>query len=86
MTRQEANVYLAVILDTVASSPHGAPSGHLYAALMSRISLDTYNALLGVCVDSGLVKVAWSHLVTITEKGKGVVKQIQALTPTAATV
>jgi hypothetical protein len=80
MDRKQANVYLAVILETVCESPHGAPSGYLYAALMGKgVSLDEYNGLLGALKDRGLVNVAGSHLVTITDAGKAVVAQIKAL-------
>jgi hypothetical protein len=78
MNRNEANLYLAAILETVAESAHGAPSGHMYAALMGKMSLDDYSALLDIASEVGLVKVAPSHLVTITPKGADMVAKIKA--------
>ena len=42
------------------------PAGTLYAAIMSRVSLDTFNACLSTLEKSGLVKVEKSHLVKWT--------------------
>lgn len=32
------------------------PSGHLYAQLMGRMSMDTYNAVIGTLKNTGLVE------------------------------
>lgn len=42
------------------------PSGTMYAALMGRMSLETYNKILGVLTRAGLVTVDRSHLVRWT--------------------
>jgi hypothetical protein len=39
------------------------PSGHLYAALMSHMTLDTYNTIIGVLTKQGKIKVQ-NHLIT----------------------
>jgi hypothetical protein len=39
------------------------PSGHLYAQLMSRMSLDTYNKIIGILKQTKLVKES-GHLLT----------------------
>lgn len=79
MTRTQANQFLAVILETVAESTQGVPSGHLYAALMTAgVTLDQHELLLNVAKTGGLVDVARSHLVTITPKGQEMVAKIKA--------
>ena len=45
----------------------GIPSGHLYAAVMMYMNLDTYHAAIALLVKSGLVKQS-GHLLTINEK------------------
>ena len=39
------------------------PSGHLYANLMGKMDLNTYNEIIGILVESGKVKQE-SHLLT----------------------
>lgn len=79
MTRQQINAILCVILETLAESSHGVPSGHIYAALMTTgISLDSYQAILEIAQKGGLVVVEKSHLVTITPKGLDIVAKIKA--------
>ena len=39
------------------------PSGHLYAHLMGKFSLDTYNGILDLFKKLGLIKVEY-HLIT----------------------
>lgn len=38
------------------------PSGHLYARLMGHMSLETYEALIGILIEAGKVKRHPSHL------------------------
>lgn len=38
------------------------PSGHLYAQLMGRMSLDQYNQIIGILVNAGVVKQDPSYL------------------------
>ena len=40
------------------------PSGHLYAQLMGTMSLETYNGLMRILKDSGVVSESSSHLLT----------------------
>jgi len=83
LTRQDANAYLAAILETLdemggQSVIDGAPSGHLYAGLMGRLSLDDYTALVSIAKEVGLVTVDRSHLVRITDKGREVVGKVRS--------
>jgi hypothetical protein len=80
ISRKEASVFLAVILTTVAKSGNcEVPSGHLYAALMGRLSLDDYQGLIDIASNVGLVTVQ-SHVVTITSKGREIAEKINAAT------
>lgn len=38
------------------------PSGHLYAALMSHMSLNTYEGVIKILVDTGLVRRGPMHM------------------------
>ena len=80
MNRKQANVYLATILTTVAEAKDsmlgGIPSGHLYAALMGRMSLEEFNMLIGICKEGGLLIDA-HHLLTLTPKGQEMAKKIE---------
>jgi hypothetical protein len=42
------------------------PSGTLYAAIMGRIDLQTFNACLSTLEKTGLIKVEGSHLIRWT--------------------
>lgn len=78
MNRAELNGYLSVILETVADmGAEGAPSGVMYAAMQSRVSLQEYQSVLGIALQGGLVEQT-AHLVTITEKGRAIVAKIAA--------
>lgn len=49
---------LAALVDTIrAAGPAGTLSGHLYAALMDKLTLDQYDALIRLAVRSGLVEL-----------------------------
>jgi hypothetical protein len=39
-----------------AAGTHGAPAGHLYAALMAHVSLDLFEQLMRMLVEAGRVK------------------------------
>ena len=82
MTRREINVYLAAIITTIADMPEGAPSGHLYAGLMGQMDLSSYQLLIGVCKDAGLIAES-NHLITLTDKGREVVVKLKAMCPGA---
>ncbi len=40
------------------------PSGVLYAGLMSKVSLEGYEKILGILTNAGLIEVSKSHLIT----------------------
>ena len=40
------------------------PAGHLYAQVMSRMSLESFEAIIGVLIGAGLVKRGSSHMLT----------------------
>ena len=42
------------------------PSGHLYAHLMSQMSLESYEAILALLIRSGVVRRESSHLLVWT--------------------
>jgi len=44
------------------------PSGHLYAQLMGRMSLDSYEKMTGVLQRMGIISIDRNHLVTYTGK------------------
>lgn len=77
MNRNTLNRYIIAILESLAEAPHGIPSGHLYAAMMAVMDLDTYQGVLDVIKTAGLVEVARSHLVTLTPKGMEMVVKIK---------
>ncbi len=79
MDRKQANIYLATILTTVGDIPEGAPSGHLYAALMGQMSLDDYNMLIGIC-KGGSLMTEEGHVLKLTDKGKVLVKHVKETT------
>jgi|APCry1669192319_1035405.scaffolds.fasta_scaffold12998_5 hypothetical protein len=57
------------ICKALASAIYAAkeiPSGHLYAAVMGHMSLETYNACLSTLEKTGLIKRESSHLVRWT--------------------
>ena len=61
MTEREATEgmrqVLAIFLEAVkAGGEHGAPAGHMYAALQDCVSLDQFNAIMGVLVKAGKVR------------------------------
>ena len=77
MTRKEANVFLAAILEIAAETPGGAPSGPMYAAMMGKLSLDDYQGLVQIAKECDLVTEE-HHVVSITSKGREMVAKIKA--------
>ena len=58
-----------MLLETIREAgPNGIPSGHLYAALMGHLSLDSYNAIIGLLKKAGKVKESY-YVLTCTEGG-----------------
>lgn len=45
------------------AGPMGLPSGHLYAALMGKVTLDGYQSMIGMLKRAGLIKES-AHLLT----------------------
>jgi len=74
MTNANVNSVLAEIVDVIQeaidASPHGIPSGHLYAMLMSHMTIDTYTQIIGAMVKAGRI-TNHGHLLETTKKGGG---------------
>ena len=64
-----ASIYIA----TVKGVKMGAPEGHLYAPLMGELSLDDFNAMIGLMLRNGLVTKS-GHLIRSTEKLNDILK------------
>lgn len=65
-----AGAMFAVIKEaTEKSALRGIPSGHLYAELMGQMDLDTYNRLIELLKDKGLV-VEENYLLRATPEKK----------------
>jgi len=66
-TESVITVVKDILLETIREAgPNGIPSGHLYAALMGHLSLDSYQALIGMLKTAGKVKESY-HVLTYTE-------------------
>ena len=64
MTNQEKAALAIVLAVGEAIKELGSvPSGHLYAHMMGRMSLETYNKVIGLLVKTGAVKEE-NHLLT----------------------
>ena len=59
--KQAAKQALLAIASTVKDLGE-VPSGHLYAALMDKMSLDVYNSLIEVLVRNKVIREEPSHL------------------------
>ena len=73
MTKQQAAAALSVILavgDAIRELKE-VPSGHLYAQLMAKMSLDQYNAIIDILIEAKMVKRSRSHLLTWIGPAKG---------------
>ena len=77
MTKQTLIATATKILWACSKIPQGAPSGHLYAALMNQVDLDTYYSILDMMKDSGMITVT-SHVVKITAEGRKMVADSEA--------
>lgn len=60
--KAKAVAVVAVLAETIRELG-SVPSGHLYAQVMSHMSLDTYNSAIGVLKSADLVKES-NHLLT----------------------
>ena len=64
MTAAQKNAIIATmaaIYETIRDLG-GVPSGHLYARLMGRMSLDTYNLMISTLKQQGLVSESGHYL------------------------
>lgn len=59
----KAAVQVVVAVGEAIKELKSVPSGHLYARLMGRMSLETYNKIIGVLVKTGAVKEE-NHVLT----------------------
>lgn len=66
-----AALLTAAMLETICDLGE-VPSGHLYAVVMSRLSLDTYNSAIGTLVREGFITNT-GDLLKPTQKGKDLV-------------
>ncbi len=62
MTKEQFKKTILLILDVIKDLKE-IPSGHLYAHLMSKVSLEEYNSMLDLLKDKKFIKVK-SHLIT----------------------
>ena len=70
MTRDTINLILSALL---ASGQSGLGiDGHVYAALMDRISLDEFNTGKALALQVGLIKSTGANTFTNTDKGKAI--------------
>ncbi len=58
-----AGIMMAAAIGEAIRDLGSVPSGHLYARLMGRMSLDTYNKLIGILKNTNLVE-EHNHLLT----------------------
>lgn len=64
-TAQQIEAYvraLKAIAETIKETPEGAPTGVMYAALMGRMSLETFNNMISRLASMGLIRVDGSHV------------------------
>ena len=67
MTAQQATASLevaAAMAECIRTSPDGLPSGTLYAMVMGRLSLQSYEAIIRALVGAGLVRQDASFFLT----------------------
>ena len=68
-TEQERIAVIVGIIVAVAEAIRelgSVPSGHIYARLMGRMSLETYEGIINVLVRKGIVRRESSHLLVWT--------------------
>lgn len=68
LTKQQFTATVEILkgmIEAVQQSPNGLPSGHLYAHCLSHMSLQQYEALLGIMIKSGKVKKQGDLLVSV---------------------
>lgn len=84
MTKDHVNALLSVILESVAESPDGAPSGPIFLAFSEKgISLGQYQALVSLGERADLWTIS-AHVLRLTDKGRALVKQLAEMRAEAA--
>ena len=61
--KAKATMEVMAAIAEVIQAAGAIPSGHLYAALTSKLDLETYQVIIGTLVEAGLVKNK-NHLLT----------------------
>lgn len=69
MNEKQFKVYLLTALSTIAESEGGVPNGHLYTALMGKLTFDQYSAVIATAKRAGWIKES-GNLLTCTPEGK----------------
>jgi len=78
MNATVATLYMVLIANELVSAPLGGRgSGEVYAVLMSRVDLTTYNKLITVGQKSGLWTETPGHWLEVTEKGRFLVERAE---------
>lgn len=63
MTAQQAALEVVLAVGSAIKELGSVPSGHLYARLMGKLDLESYNKVIGILVKTGAVKNE-NHLLT----------------------
>lgn len=75
--------YLQMILETVIESKDsflgGIPSGHVYAVLCSKMTLDTFQSLIAKLQDAKAIKIGSDHLMVVGPKAIEVNTNLKAV-------
>ena len=77
MTAKELNIACLILASVCESSSMGAPEGHLYAALMGQMNLDTFNMLVAFIVRQGWVTKS-GNVLRPTAKGRDLGEKVNA--------
>lgn len=64
-SQAEKKAALAIVLAIAGTIKElgSVPSGHLYNSVMHRMSLDNYNAVIGLIEQAGMIRIQ-NHLIT----------------------
>lgn len=65
-TAAAAVAKVAVAIADTIKELGAVPSGHLYAQLMGRMSLETYTGIINILKNSALIREDYSHMLTWT--------------------
>jgi hypothetical protein len=78
MSKENFKVLLLVTLSAIADmGEEGLPSGHLYATMMSRCDLNTYNIIIETLAGSKWITHT-NNYITITPRGKEMGDKVSA--------